>query len=160
MKGANYRLQKVRPCGPKIHAIREATCDVLFESFAADVTVAVTGNPDSTVEVSVFLMHYKCTGLHFINRANVSLRTAVPLNCRRSNYVVEKMQFSEWVPDRMQNIAWLLIERFYAMTDPLPHWACLKIRSKIICKMRQPEMYTIIIVFPHGTHALFTAASG
>lgn len=53
MKGANYRLQKVRPCGPKIYAIREATCDILFGSFAADITLAVNGDPASSVEVSI-----------------------------------------------------------------------------------------------------------
>lgn len=51
LEAANDRLQKVRSCGPKIHAIRQATCDLIFGSLQQSITIAVTANPASHVQV-------------------------------------------------------------------------------------------------------------
>ncbi|GMH36175.1 hypothetical protein BSKO_04043 [Bryopsis sp. KO-2023] len=52
LDGANARLQKVRPCGPKLQAIREATCDILYGSFASEVTLSFNYPQASTVELA------------------------------------------------------------------------------------------------------------
>jgi len=52
LEAANHRLQKVRPCGPKLHAIRQATCDLVFGSMTHPTSISVTADPSAHVQIA------------------------------------------------------------------------------------------------------------
>lgn len=55
LQAAYQKLYSVRPCNPKLFAIREATCDLLYGAQTQPAAVTVfRQHPDSVVEVGVF----------------------------------------------------------------------------------------------------------
>lgn len=56
LEAANSRLQKVRPCGPKLNAIRQATCDLVYGANLNQIKLQVTATPSASVMVMSFLV--------------------------------------------------------------------------------------------------------
>lgn len=53
LQDAYRQLYSVRPCNPKLFAIREATCDLLYGAQLQPAAISVLHqHPDSTVEVT------------------------------------------------------------------------------------------------------------
>ena len=69
LEDAFEKLRAVRPCNPRLQAIRQATCDLLFDEPLSDVTIAV-GGFDPTTSVSV--RHPCCSSQELFMRASSS----------------------------------------------------------------------------------------
>ncbi len=58
LQDAFRQLYSVRPCNPKLFAIREATCDLLYGAQLQPAAITVLHqHPDSTVEVTHDVTH-------------------------------------------------------------------------------------------------------